>query len=332
MTAGPDEAGPAATDTPPCAVSVIITVDELHGSLGDLYREFSAPLEKLGVSFEFVFVAYSWFRDATAPLAALAAQGAPVRLLEVGHGVGETALLKLGADASRGRILVTLPTYRQVEASVISSLVALVESGADVAVARRHPRVDSLVNRLQGAVLHRIIRPITGGAIHDVGCGLRALRPEVLREIPLYGDFARFLPLLALREGWRVAEVPAAVHPLAMKGRIYGPGVYLRRLIDVFGLIFLLRFTEKPLRFFGLVGSALAAPGLVILAVVFVQRIQGQGLAERPLLLLGVLLVTLGVQAFALGLIGEMIVHLHAARRRGYRLRDERPASISTPE
>jgi hypothetical protein len=96
--------------------------------------------------------------------------------------------------------------------------------------------------------------------------------------------------------------------------------VYVRRVIDLLGLFFLLRFTEKPLRFFGVVGSALGATGAVILAVLLVQRLAGEGIANRPLLLLGNLMVVLGVQAFALGLIGEIIVHLHAGTRRPYRL------------
>jgi hypothetical protein len=208
-----------------------------------------------------------------------------------------------------------------VQPEVAGKLVESIERGADMAVARRHPRADSFVNRLQTRILHAILRPLSGTVIHDVGCGLRAMRRDLLLELPLYGDFARFLPLLALRDGFSVAELAAPVHPLAMKRRVYGVGVYLRRLIDVVGLLFLLRFTEKPLRFFGLIGSALALPGFLILALVFVQRLAGQGLAERPLLVLGVLLAALGVQAIALGLVGEMIVHYHAPRRRGYRLR-----------
>ena len=110
-----------------------------------------------------------------------------------------------------------------------------------------------------------------------------------------------------------------------MSARIYSPGVYLRRLIDVMGLLFLLRFTDKPLRLFGLVGSVVTLGGAAILGVIFVQRLAGQGAADRPLLLLGVLLLTLGIQAIALGLIGEMIVHLNAPRRRAYRLRPPEP-------
>ncbi len=303
-------------------VTVIVPVVEKPTSLVELYEEFSKPLATSGRTFEFIFAAHPFFRPLTNALTPLIAKGAPIRVIDVGQSVGETALLRLAASRARGRAIVTLPAYRQVEANTLPELLARLDDGADVAVAWRSPRIDSFVNRAQNRILHLTLGPLVRDRIHDVACGARAIRPEVLAELPLYGDFARFLPLLALRDGWRVDEVASAVHPQAMKGRVYGPGVYLRRLIDVLGLLFLLRFTEKPLRFFGLVGSFLASPGAVILLVVFLQRLGGQGASDRPVVLLGVLLLVLGVQLIALGLIGEMIVHLTASRRRGYRLRE----------
>ncbi len=323
-------AGAAASEAT-LLVSVIVPVVERPEPLAELYAEFSKPLVEMGVDFEFVFVAHPWFRALTQPLERLAASGSPVRLIESGYSVGETKLLLIGAAACRGRILVTLPAYRQVEAAVLPALVRRVEKGADLAVAWRFPRVDAPINRLQNRVLHALIGSLSDGRIHDVACGVRAMRAEFLREMPLYGDFARFLPLLAHREGYVVEQVQTPVHPRAMGARVYSPGVYLRRLIDVMGLLFLLRFTEKPLRLFGLVGALVAMAGAAILAVIFVQRLAGQGAADRPLLLLGVLLATLGVQAIALGLIGEMIVHLNAPRRRGYRLRAPGPRGGETP-
>lgn len=323
-----------AADPPPerrLDVSVIVPVVERPEPLDELYAEFSKPLVEMGVSFEFVFVAHPWFRAITRPLERLAGSGAPVRLLESGYSVGETRLLLIGAAACHGRIVVTLPAYRQVEAAVLPALIRRVEKGADLAVAWRFPRVDAPVNRIQNHVLHALLGSLSDGRIHDVACGVRAMRVEFLREIPLYGDFVRFLPLLAYREGYAVEQVQTPVHQRAMGARVYSPGVYLRRLIDVMGLVFLLRFTEKPLRLFGLVGTVLAMIGAAILALVFVQRLAGQGAADRPLLLLGVLLLTLGVQAIALGLIGEMIVHFNAPRRRAYRLRAPERRDSETP-
>jgi len=305
-------------------VTVIVPVVERPTSLTALYREFAAPLRQGGRSFEFLFISYPWFRRLTDPLGELAAQGEPIRLIEVMQGVGETALLKLAAASARGTVLVTLPAYLQTEASAIPALLARVEAGADLAVAWRWPRRDSLINRLQSRVLHLFVGGISGGRLHDVACGVRAMRGEVVQEVPLYGEFARFLPLVAMREGFLVEEVQCPVHSGAMRSRVYGPGVYLRRLIDVVGLLFLVKFTEKPLRFFGLIGSLLVALGAVTLVVIFFQRLAGQGLADRPMLLLGVLFMVLGIQAVALGLIGEMIVHLTASQRQRYRIRTAR--------
>jgi hypothetical protein len=312
-------------------VTVIVPVVERPTSLTALYHEFAAPLRQSGRSFEFVFVSYPWFRHLTDPLGELAAQGEPIRLIEAMQGVSETALLKLAAASARGAVLVTLPAYFQTEASAIPALLARVEAGADLAVAWRWPRRDSLVNRLQNRVLHLFVGGITGGRLHDVACGVRALRREVVQEVPLYGEFARFLPLLAMREGFAVEEVQSPVHPGAMRSRVYGPGVYLRRLIDVVGLLFLLKFTDKPLRFFGLIGSVLSGIGAIMLAVLFFQRLAGESLASRPMLLLAVLLMVLGIQSVALGLIGEMIVHLTASQRSRYRLRTS-PARPARPE
>ncbi len=305
---------------PEVAISVVVTVSERPESLSELFDEYSTPLESMGGSYEFVFVAEPWHRDLTAPLKELAADGAPVRVLEAGQCVGEAALLKMAAAHCRGATIVTLPAYRRVQAVVLPELIERVERGADMVLARRWPRRDSWVNRIQSRAFHTLIGRLTRGRIHDVACGVRAMRKEVLQEIPLYGDFFRFLPLLALREGYRVEEIDAPQHLADTRRRIYAPGIYLRRLLDVLGLFFLLRFTEKPLRFFGLIGTGLSVTGGLILIVLLVQRLGGQGIADRPLLLLGVLFLVLGVQAIALGLIGEIIVHLHSPWRNSYRL------------
>ena len=304
------------------AISVIVPVTERPESLTDLYAEYSAPLRELGKSYEFIFVAEPWFSTLTLPLQELAGQGEPIRVLEVAQTMGEASLLKLAVAHCRGPIVVTLPAYHRIEAPAIVDLLSTVEQGADLAVARRWPRHDSWVNRLQSRVFHAALKRVGSGRIHDVACGVRAMRREVLREVALYGDFFRFFPLLALREGYVVVEVPTPQHQRDRAARVYGPGTYLRRIIDIVGLVFLLRFTEKPLRFFGLLGSLSAAVGVVVLAVITVQRFGGRGIADRPLLLLGVLLLVLGVQAVALGLIGEIIVYLSASRRPPYRVSD----------
>jgi hypothetical protein len=306
-------------------VSVVVPVVERPEPLAPLYEEFAAPLRAAGYSFEFIFTVRQAHEGLTDALQPLGVRGEPVRVLVLGSNVSETNMLKVAAAGARGRVLVTLPAYRQVVASALPALVQAVDAGVDLAVARRWPRRDSFVNRLQNRLLHVAIGRLAGGKLHDVASGVRAMRPKVVEEARVYGDFVRFFPLLALREGFTATEVESPVHPTASRARVYGPGIYVRRLIDIIGLTFLLRFTDKPLRFFGLVGGSLTGIGAMVLAVLFLQReFADRAVADRPILLLGVLLVTLGVQAVALGLVGEMIVHLHASRRPLYRLRERR--------
>jgi hypothetical protein len=302
-------------------VSVIVPVTERPEPLVELYHEYSAPLFASGRTVEFIFAVAPHSSVSPQPLAELVEQGEPIRLVEAARTVGETALVRAALKLCRGRVVVTLPAYHRVRAEAILDLVARVEDGVDVTIARRWPRRDPLVNRLQHRVLHMMVGRLAGGSVHDVGSGVRALKREVFEDIPLYGDFSRFLPLLALYRGYSVEEVNAAQHPQDLRARVYRPGVYARRVIDLFGLYFLLRFMDKPLRFFGLAGATLSAAGLLILSVLTFWKAAGNRIGDKPILLLGVLLLTLGIQAIALGLIGEMIVHFNASGRRAYRLR-----------
>lgn len=304
-------------------VSVLVSVLERPEALDDIYREYSAPLRSAGYDAEFVFAVAPWHRSLAEPLTGLIASGHPIRVVEAAGARGEATLLKLALASANGDPVITLPAYYRVDASALPKLVQRVEQGADVATARRWPRMDPWLNQMQSRVFHRLLGRLAGGGLDDVASGVRAMRREVLETIPLYGDLLRFLPLLAIHEGFAVRQVDAPQHRRDQTKRVYSPGVYLRRLIDLLGLFFLLRFTYKPLRFFGLIGSAFALAGLAILGVLLAQRLGGQGIADRPLLLLGALLVTLGVQSVALGLVGEIIVHFNVPRRSTYRVEGE---------
>lgn len=304
-------------------LSVIVLATERPEPFPDLYWEYSAPLSNAGLSHEFVFACEPWQRELVDALEPLARAGEPVRALEAGQAMSEASLLAAAVGHCHGTVLVVMPAYHRVVPEALPQLVERVRAGADLVVARRWPRRDSFVNRLQTLLFHRILATLlgTGSALRDVASGVRAMRPEVVIEVPSYGDLARFLPAVALKEGFRVEELDAEQHPKDRRTRLYGPGVYLRRMVDLLGVFFLLRFSYKPLRFFGLLGSVLALAGAVILAILFVQRLGGQGVADRPLLLLGLMLAMFGVQAVGIGLVGEIIVHLNAADRPIYRLR-----------
>jgi glycosyltransferase involved in cell wall biosynthesis len=302
-------------------ISVVVPVVERADELLSVYRSFAQALDARGQPYEFLLVFDGRFTP-PAELVMLARETPRVRILRFAREFGETAALRLGIEKSRGDLILTLPAYFQVRAEGIGALLAAVEKGADMAVANRSPRLDSWLNRMQSRAFHSILRGVSGQQFHDMACGVRAMRRTVAETLPLYGDLHRFIPALAIREGYRVEEVALAQHPSDTRTRIYRPGVYLRRLLDVAAFFFLAKFTEKPLRFFGLVGSAFFGFGALICLILLIQRVEGQGIANRPALLLAVLLVALGVQLIGLGLVGEIIVHLRAPHRRAYRVRE----------
>jgi hypothetical protein len=307
------------------SVSVVVLVSERPESLPQLYHEFSKPLRERGWDFEFVFVIDAQWRSLAPAISELARQGEPVRVFEVAHTVGETTLLKQACGEARGTILLTLPPYPRVVPESLPALVERVALGADLVVARRWPRRDSWINRLQNKAIHLLMGLLIRRGIHDVACGVRAMRPSVIDGSMVHGDFLRFLPFLAMRAGFQVVELPAAQHPGDARARVYTPRTYLSRLLDVLALFVLLRFAEKPLRFFGTIGALAFTSGLVLLGSILFDKLGGQSIANRPLLLLAGLLVVVGTEAIALGLIGELIVYLytrHVGRRPAYRIRE----------
>ena len=302
-------------------ISVVVPVVERTDDLVAVYHAFARELERRPEDYEFLFIFDGRF---TPPpeLVALSRETDRIKLLRFVREFGETAALRLGIERSRGDLVITLPAYFQVEPEGISLLLQAVEAGADMAVANRSPRLDSWLNRVQSRLFHSIVGGVSDQRFHDMACGVRVMKRGVAETLPLYGDLHRFIPALALREGFLVQEVAVPQHPSDARMRVYRPGVYFRRLLDIAAFFFLAKFTEKPLRFFGLVGSVFLGSGAMLSLVLLVERVEGQGIANRPALLLAVLLVALGVQLIGLGLVGEIIVHLRAPHRRAYRVRE----------
>jgi glycosyltransferase involved in cell wall biosynthesis len=302
-------------------ISVVVPVVERADNLLAVYRAFASELESRSAEYEFLFVFDGRFAP-PAEISALSREKEGVRILRFAREFGETAALRLGIERSRGDLILTLPAYFQVQPQGISLLFDAIAGGADMAVANRSPRLDSWLNRMQSRAFQRIVGGVTDQEFHDMACGVRAMRRAVAEALPLYGDLHRFIPALAVREGYLVKEVSVPQHPDDARTRVYRPSVYFRRLLDIAAFFFLAKFTERPLRFFGLVGSLFLASGTLLSLVLLVQRVEGQGIANRPALLLAVLLLALGVQLIGLGLVGEIIVHLRAPHRRAYRVRE----------
>lgn len=292
-------------------ISVICPVGSYVGDLEGVHRAFREVLAATGRSFEFVYVLDGPRAPAERALPAIMADEAPVRVFQMAKGFGEAAALQFGFENARGRYVLTITDRFQADPAGVPEILARLDAGAEVVVTRREPRSDALLNRVQARVFHTLVRWLSRRDFQDLTCGLRGMTAEAARNLDLYGDLHRFIPILAVRRGYRVEEIPVAQRREDRVLRVFGPGIYIRRLLDILNVFFLTRFVRKPLRFFGLVGLALGLAGFLISAVLAAMRVFGSAsLANRPLLLLGVLLLVLGIQIISIGLIGEIIIFL----------------------
>jgi glycosyltransferase involved in cell wall biosynthesis len=301
-------------------VSVVVPVVELVDDLTALFGDYSAALREIERSFEFIFVLDGRFKQLVEPLRELKRDNPEVRIVVMGRSFGETAALKAGVSQARGSVLMTLASCFQVDSGGVRELLAQLDEGYDLVVTRRHPRIDSLFNRIQSRVFHGIVRLLTGSKFRDLSCGSRAMRSEVFDELHLYGDFHRFIPILAERAGFRVKEVAVPQRKEDSRARVFQLTVYLSRLLDILTLFFRIRFMQKPLRFFGTLGAGMFSVGFAISAYLALYRLLGfGGIANRPLLLLGILMIVFGVQSISIGLVGEIVIFTHA-REKEYRI------------
>jgi glycosyltransferase involved in cell wall biosynthesis len=302
-------------------LSVVIPVVDRVDDLAELYSGYERALEQLGLPYEVLFVVDGGAQAAIAPLKALQeSRKSGFSIIRLAKSFGEATALSVGLNQARGELVLTLPAYHQIEPNSLRVLFEALGDN-DMLVVRRWPRAGGSVEGWRRRAFHSLLGTLTGESYSDLGCNVRLFKREVMAEIALYGDQHRFLPILANRQGFTVEEIDLPQTPKdRFRGR-YRLRDYLHRLLDILTLFFLVRFTKKPLRFFGMVGSfVLAFGGLIVLLVVIQRMFFDIPLGDRPALLLGSLLVVLGVQVFALGLIGELIIFTHAGNLKEYKI------------
>ena len=307
----------------PPSISVIVPIGARRAAdLGALYREYRSNVAATGATHEFIFVLDGPRPEARRALEALLREGEEFTIVNLTRNFGEAAALTAGLERSSGGTIVTLPAYPQVEPGDIRKLVAAL-STTDLAIGYRWPRHGNAVDRARRSAFHGLVNFVTGARLRDLGCGVRAMRRQVLEEIDLYGDQHRFMPILAMRLGFRVSEIPMRQSTQDRHGRVYRPREYMHHLLDLFSIFFLMRFTKKPLRFFGMVGAVTFGVGAILIAYLGVDRVLfSEPLADRPALLLAALLLVMGLQIFALGLLGELIIFTHARGLKDYRVEE----------
>jgi glycosyltransferase involved in cell wall biosynthesis len=246
-------------------------------------------------------------------LVALLPREPRLRLVRLARNYGQTAALAAGIEHARAPVIVSMDADLQNDPHDIPRLLAALTDGTDVVNGWRHPRRDPwLTRRLPSRVANAVISLVTGTALHDYGCTLRVMRASVAKELRLYGELHRFIPALAADLGARLAELPVHHRPRTLGRSKYGLSRTLRVLLDLLTVRFLSGFATRPIQLFGLFGVVCSAVGVGLTGYLGFQRlVLGVRLADRPLVLLAILLAVVGVQFVSLGLLGEMLVRTY---------------------
>jgi dolichol-phosphate mannosyltransferase len=295
-------------------ISVVIPVHNEERTVALLYEELGSALDPLGHSWEAVFVDDGSVDASFGALTRLHSANDNVRVVRLRRNFGKAAALAAGFAHAQGEIVVTIDADLQDDPSEIPRLLAKLDEGFDLVTGWKAHRKDPLSRRVPSKIFNWVTGRVSGLRLHDLNCGLKAYRAEVVRGLRLYGELHRFIPVLAHYRGYRIAEVPVNHRPREHGRSRYGVERYLRGFLDLLTVSFIGRYRYRPLHLFGGLGLLLGVFGLGVLIYLTVLKLDGHAIGQRPLLILGVLLVVVGLQFFSLGLISELITSQHEER------------------
>jgi glycosyltransferase involved in cell wall biosynthesis len=289
-------------------LSVVIPIRNEAAALDELHRELTDTLAASGRPYEIIIIDDGSTDGSFEILKRLHALDPHLRVIRFRRNFGQTAAFAAGFEHARGRIIVTSDGDLQNDPRDIPAMVAMLEQGSDIVCGWRKDRKDAwLSRRLPSIVANRLISLATGVRLHDYGCSLKVFRAEVVKPLKLYGEMHRFLPAIASDQGVAIKEVVVRHRPRRYGTSKYGIGRTIRVILDLVTVKFLLSYSTRPLQIFGLIGFAMGLMGTAITAWLSYLRLFGdQSIANRPLLLFGILLIFTGVQLVTLGLLAEL--------------------------
>jgi len=288
-------------------ISVVIPLLNEKDSLQELSARVAQQCTALGKSFEMIYIDDGSDDGSFELLLKLKEQFPQIRVIRFRRNFGKSAALSEGFRKARGTYVITMDADLQDDPAEIPRLIAKLDENYDLVSGWKRKRNDPLSKTVPSKLFNFTTRKLSGIKIHDFNCGLKAYRKEVIKEIPVYGELHRYLPVLAHWRGFKVAEIEVTHHPREFGKSKFGARRFFSGFFDLLTVLFITRYRQKPLHLFGFLGLSIGTLGLIILAYLTVLWFQGQGIGHRPLLSLGVLLVIVGAQSFTLGLIGEMI-------------------------
>ncbi len=295
-------------------VSIIFPVYNESGNLRVFVQRLFKTMQSMGMSYEIIAVDDGSTDDSYAILSKLKEMMPTLDIIQFQRNFGQTAALSAGIERAHGKILITIDSDLENDPNDIPRLIAKLEEGYDVVSGWRHKRWQKsfLARRLPSLVANQIISTLTGVRLHDYGCTLKAYHASVIKDVRLYGEMHRFIPAYAAWQGGKITEIPVSHTPRVHGVSKYGLGRVPRVLLDLVVLIFLHRYMNRPMHFFGgwgLVGlffGFIAGFSAIILKVLHLKDF-----VSTPLPVLAALLIIVGIQLIMFGVIGEMLMRTY---------------------
>lgn len=310
----------------PVNLSIVIPLYNEEENIRPLYTQLKAALEPPNLSYELIIVDDGSTDSSFAILKELHSADRRLKVIRFRRNFGQTAAFSAGFDLARGEVVITMDADLQNDPADIPRLLAKIEEGYDIVSGWRVNRRDPfLTRRLPSIIANRLISETTNIRLHDYGCSLKAYRKEIVKNIRLYGELHRFIPAVASWMGVQVAEVPVNHRPRRYGRSKYGLSRTIKVFLDLITVRFLLSYSTRPIHIFGALGLFFSAIGIILgLHLTWVKFVLGQNIGNRPLLMLAVLLVVLGVQMITMGLLGELVVRTYheAQGKRIYVIRE----------
>lgn len=289
-------------------LSVVIPIYNEEENIQLLYDELKGVLRRIDRSYEIVFIDDGSSDRSLELLESIQQQDNHVVVVSFRRNFGQTAAMAAGFDYATGEVIVTMDGDLQNDPDDIPGLLAKMDEGYDLVSGWRFNRQDAFINRkLPSMIANKIISKVTGVHLHDYGCTLKIFHKEITKGIRLYGEMHRFIPAIASGMGSRIAEVKVNHRPRRFGTSKYGISRTIRVILDLLTVKFLLSYATRPIQVFGLLGIISGGLGFIIALVLTIERqFFGMPLANRPILLLAVLLIFMGMQFISMGLLGEL--------------------------
>lgn len=299
-------------------ISVVLPVYNEAENIEFVYQEITELLSKQSSTYEIVFVDDGSSDDTLEKLKTIQTNDEQVVVVSFRRNFGQTAAMSAGFDIACGDVIVTMDADQQNDPADIPALLKKIEEGYDLVAGWRHNRQDGfLLRRLPSQIANRVISFATDVKLHDYGCTLKAFKKDVAKQLSLYGEMHRFIPAIASWMGVSIAEVKVNHRPRVLGISKYGISRTFRVILDLIAVKFLLSYSTRPIQFFGLIGLVSGAIGIFISMYVTIQRLVFSiPLGDRPILLLAVLLMFIGLQFITVGLLAEMQIRTYHESQR----------------